>query len=368
MAAALRNAGASPGERAVHQRPRHLHRPGRPGRNHRGQARLRRSRAKKLVVNSAKSMTGHLLGAAGGIEAVFSAPWRCATRSSPPTIQYLQPGDPGQCDLDYCANTARDLKVDVGACPNSFGFGGTNSTLVFKPGLSRGRLPPAQKRPDALSPASAEPARGEMRLMHTASALRPFSVRLTRLEMGWAGRHHLRRGAMAAQLRPARTHGRLPWAVLCGACPGRAPCAGARRKDCCALRREGWCEWMRTTRGGLAPRGKMTVAGHVQAASAGWFCACPNAIRPARRGMRAVLGTDPGTPPVVTAPGTAPACGSWLSAGPRRGVDLNSRRAGMTGRNFAAKHCAIRGGRGSLQDFAKAQRAEIGTDRRGRHR
>ncbi len=84
--------------------------------------------AKKLVVNSTKSMTGHLLGAAGGIEAVFST-LAIRDQVSPPTINLVNQ-DP-QCDLDYCANTARDLKIDV-ALSNSFGFGGTNSTLVFK--------------------------------------------------------------------------------------------------------------------------------------------------------------------------------------------------------------------------------------------
>ena len=84
--------------------------------------------AKKLVVNSTKSMTGHLLGAAGGIEAVFSA-LAMQNQVSPPTINIFNQ-DP-QCDLDYCANSARDLKIDA-ALSNSFGFGGTNSTLVFK--------------------------------------------------------------------------------------------------------------------------------------------------------------------------------------------------------------------------------------------
>ena len=84
--------------------------------------------ANKLVVNSTKSMTGHLLGAAGGIETVFSA-LAVQNQVSPPTINIFNQ-DP-QCDLDYCANTARDMKIDV-AVSNSFGFGGTNSTLVFK--------------------------------------------------------------------------------------------------------------------------------------------------------------------------------------------------------------------------------------------
>jgi 3-oxoacyl-[acyl-carrier-protein] synthase II len=84
--------------------------------------------AHKMVVNSTKSMTGHLLGAAGGVEAVFSA-LAIQEQKSPPTINIFNQ-DP-QCDLDYCANTARDLEIDV-ALSNSFGFGGTNSTLVFR--------------------------------------------------------------------------------------------------------------------------------------------------------------------------------------------------------------------------------------------
>jgi 3-oxoacyl-[acyl-carrier-protein] synthase II len=84
--------------------------------------------ARKLAVSSTKSMTGHLLGAAGGIEAVFSA---LAVRDqvAPPTINLLNP-DP-QCDLDYVPNTARRMKIDV-ALSNSFGFGGTNGSLVFR--------------------------------------------------------------------------------------------------------------------------------------------------------------------------------------------------------------------------------------------
>jgi len=84
--------------------------------------------AYKLVVNSTKSMTGHLLGAAGGIEAVFST-LAIHHQISPPTINIFNQ-DP-ECDLDYCANTARDMKIDV-ALSNSFGFGGTNGTLVIK--------------------------------------------------------------------------------------------------------------------------------------------------------------------------------------------------------------------------------------------
>ncbi|HEY4039179.1 MAG TPA: beta-ketoacyl-ACP synthase II [Burkholderiaceae bacterium] len=83
--------------------------------------------ARRLVVNSTKSMTGHLLGGAGGIEAVFTV-LAIYHQVSPPTINLTDP-DP-ECDLDYCPNTARDLKIDY-ALKNSFGFGGTNGTLVF---------------------------------------------------------------------------------------------------------------------------------------------------------------------------------------------------------------------------------------------
>jgi len=84
--------------------------------------------AKKIVVNSTKSMTGHLLGGAGGIESVFTV-LSVHHQKSPPTIN-LNQQDP-ECDLDYCANNARDMKIDV-ALKNNFGFGGTNGTLVFK--------------------------------------------------------------------------------------------------------------------------------------------------------------------------------------------------------------------------------------------
>ncbi len=80
------------------------------------------------VVNSTKSMTGHLLGAAGGIEAVFTT-LAIKHQISPPTINLDNP-DP-ECDLDYCANTAREMEIKA-AISNSFGFGGTNGTLVFK--------------------------------------------------------------------------------------------------------------------------------------------------------------------------------------------------------------------------------------------
>ena len=84
--------------------------------------------AGKLVVNSTKSMTGHLLGGAGGIESVFTV-LALHHQVSPPTINIFNQ-DPA-CDLDYCANTARDMKIDV-AVKNNFGFGGTNGTLVFR--------------------------------------------------------------------------------------------------------------------------------------------------------------------------------------------------------------------------------------------
>jgi 3-oxoacyl-[acyl-carrier-protein] synthase II len=84
--------------------------------------------ARKLVVNSTKSMTGHLLGAAGGIEAVFTT-LAVHNQISPPTINIFNQ-DP-ECDLDYCANEARKMPIDV-AISNSFGFGGTNGTLVIR--------------------------------------------------------------------------------------------------------------------------------------------------------------------------------------------------------------------------------------------
>ena len=83
---------------------------------------------KGLVVSSTKSMTGHLLGGAGGIESVFTV-MALHDQKIPPTIN-LDNQDP-ECDLDYCANTARDAKLEV-AVKNNFGFGGTNGTLVFK--------------------------------------------------------------------------------------------------------------------------------------------------------------------------------------------------------------------------------------------
>ena len=84
--------------------------------------------ASKVAVSSTKSMTGHLLGASGGVEAVFSA-LAVKHQIAPPTINLMQPGE--GCDLDYVPNTAREMNINV-ALSNSFGFGGTNATLVFK--------------------------------------------------------------------------------------------------------------------------------------------------------------------------------------------------------------------------------------------
>jgi len=84
--------------------------------------------AYKVVVNSTKSMTGHLLGGAGGIESLFTV-LAIHHQISPPTINIFNQ-DP-ECDLDYCANTARKMKIDI-ALKNNFGFGGTNGSLVFQ--------------------------------------------------------------------------------------------------------------------------------------------------------------------------------------------------------------------------------------------
>jgi 3-oxoacyl-[acyl-carrier-protein] synthase II len=83
--------------------------------------------AHKVVVNSTKSMTGHLLGGAGGLESVFTV-LAVHHQKSPPTINIFNQ-DPN-CDLDYCANAARDMPINI-AVKNSFGFGGTNGTLIF---------------------------------------------------------------------------------------------------------------------------------------------------------------------------------------------------------------------------------------------
>ena len=84
--------------------------------------------AKKLAMSSTKSMIGHLLGAAGGVEAVFSILSLC-DQVAPPTINLENPDD--GCDLDYVPHQARSMKIDV-ALSNSFGFGGTNGCLIFK--------------------------------------------------------------------------------------------------------------------------------------------------------------------------------------------------------------------------------------------
>jgi 3-oxoacyl-[acyl-carrier-protein] synthase II len=84
--------------------------------------------ARKVAVSSTKSMTGHLLGAAGGIEAIFSV-LAIRDQVAPPTINLKNPGP--ECDLDYVPNEARPMRIDV-ALSNSFGFGGTNGTLVFR--------------------------------------------------------------------------------------------------------------------------------------------------------------------------------------------------------------------------------------------
>ncbi|HEX9813026.1 MAG TPA: beta-ketoacyl-ACP synthase II [Burkholderiales bacterium] len=84
--------------------------------------------ARRLAVSSTKSMTGHLLGAAGGVEAIYTA-LSIYHRIAPPTINLVKPGP--QCDLDYVPGSARDMTIDV-AISNSFGFGGTNGTLVLR--------------------------------------------------------------------------------------------------------------------------------------------------------------------------------------------------------------------------------------------
>ena len=84
--------------------------------------------ARQLVISSTKSMTGHLLGGAGGIESVFTV-LAVHNQVAPPTINIFNQ-DP-ECDLDYCANVAREMKIEY-AAKNNFGFGGTNGTLIFK--------------------------------------------------------------------------------------------------------------------------------------------------------------------------------------------------------------------------------------------
>jgi 3-oxoacyl-[acyl-carrier-protein] synthase II len=82
----------------------------------------------RVAVNSTKSMIGHLLGAAGAVEAIYTA-LAIRHQKSPPTINLDNPGE--GCDLDYVPNVARDIAID-GALSNSFGFGGTNGTLIFR--------------------------------------------------------------------------------------------------------------------------------------------------------------------------------------------------------------------------------------------
>jgi len=128
MCAALRDAGVNPGQ--VHYLNAHgTSTPlGDVNETNAIKAALGEAAARQAVISSTKSMTGHLLGGSGGIESVFTV-LAVKEQKAPPTINLFNQ-DP-ECDLDYCANTARDLKIDV-ALKNNFGFGGTNGTLVFK--------------------------------------------------------------------------------------------------------------------------------------------------------------------------------------------------------------------------------------------
>ncbi len=127
MKAALRNAGINPDE--VHYLNAHGTSTPLGDLNETNAIKLAfGDHAGKLVVNSTKSMTGHLLGGAGGIETVFTV-LALHHQVSPPTINIFNQ-DPA-CDLDYCANTAREMKIEV-AVKNNFGFGGTNGTLVLR--------------------------------------------------------------------------------------------------------------------------------------------------------------------------------------------------------------------------------------------
>ena len=121
------NAGINPDQVQLRERARHLDPARRRGRSAAASSALSATTPNKLVVNSTKSMTGHLLGGAGGLEAVFTV-LAIHNQVSPPTINIFNQ-DPA-CDLDFCANTAREMKIDF-AVKNSFGFGGTNGTLVF---------------------------------------------------------------------------------------------------------------------------------------------------------------------------------------------------------------------------------------------
>ncbi len=127
MLAALRSAGLDPGE--VHYLNAHGTSTPLGDVNESNAIKLAfGSAADQLVVSSTKSMTGHLLGGAGGIESVFTV-MAVNEQIAPPTINIFEQ-DP-ECDLDYCANTAREMRIDY-AMKNNFGFGGTNGTLVFK--------------------------------------------------------------------------------------------------------------------------------------------------------------------------------------------------------------------------------------------
>lgn len=127
MQAALKNAGVNPDQ--VHYLNAHGTSTPLGDKNESDAIKLAFGEAAyKLVVNSTKSMTGHLLGGAGGIESLFTV-LAIHHQISPPTINIFNQ-DP-ECDLDYCANTAREMKIEV-ALNNNFGFGGTNGSLVFK--------------------------------------------------------------------------------------------------------------------------------------------------------------------------------------------------------------------------------------------
>mgnify|MGYP000582503066 CR=1 FL=1 len=86
--------------------------------------------ASRLAISSTKSMTGHLLGGAGGVEAVYSI-LALYHQIAPPTINLFEQDIAGECDLDYVPNQAREMKMNV-AISNSFGFGGTNASLVLR--------------------------------------------------------------------------------------------------------------------------------------------------------------------------------------------------------------------------------------------
>ena len=126
MKLTLKDGGIAP-SRSTHQRPWHRHPHERQLRDccH---PRLFGDHAKDIAVVSTKSMTGHLLGGAGGIEAVFTA-LALRDQFAPPTIHYEQP-DP-ECDLDYVPNVGREMKMEY-ALSNSLGFGGHNACLAFK--------------------------------------------------------------------------------------------------------------------------------------------------------------------------------------------------------------------------------------------